>query len=206
MTLEQRRCRCTPLMAWGEVSHIALIVTCIQRSCLRVATGQSRLQGAGGEEPIGIISAPLLSHASAAVGKPSSGCPGPWGTDPGNQQKAGTPGLCGPGKELPTTLSARKTRQHVLSGAPVWGPCRLPADAVKPQWRCQPLQWPDSLVTAPPWGPTTTDLLSEPGAGYSCSRLLEISIRITSLLPARGRGRARPQGQGGSDQSDQDYK
>ena len=45
-------------------------------------------------------------------------------------------------------------------------------------------------------GAPTTDLLSEPGAGYSCSRLLEISIRITSLLPARGRGRAGPQGQG----------
>lgn len=114
------------------------------------------------------------------------------GTDPGNQQNAGTPGLCGPGKELPTTLSARKTRRHVLSGAPVWRPCRLSADVVKPQWRCQPFQQPDSLVTVPPWGPPTTDLPSEPGAGYSCSRLLEISIRITSLLPARGRGRARP--------------
>ena len=45
-------------------------------------------------------------------------------------------------------------------------------------------------------GVPTADLLSEPGAGYSCSRLLEISIRITSLLPAGGRGRAGPQGQG----------
>ena len=43
--------------------------------------------------------------------------------------------------------SARKTRQHVLSAAPVLRPSHPPADAVKLPWRCRPLQQPDSLVT-----------------------------------------------------------
>ena len=79
MTLEWRRYRRAPLVAREEASHIPLIVTCIQRSCLRVATGRSCLQGAGRAELTGTISAPLLPHTSAAVGKPSSGRPGPWG-------------------------------------------------------------------------------------------------------------------------------
>ena len=62
------------------------------------------------------------------------------GTDPGHHQDS-----VGRVRSSPP-LSTRKTRRHVLSGAPVRRPCHPPADAVKPPWRCRPLQQPDSPV------------------------------------------------------------
>lgn len=60
---------------------------------------------------------------------------------------------------------------------------RIP-DRPKAARRTPPVQCFLTVTVAPP-GPSPSDLLSEPGAGYSCRRLLEISIRITSLLPSR---------------------
>lgn len=68
--------------------------------------------------------------------------------------------------------------------------CHPPADAVMVPWTSTaPLTRPGLTVTAPStWNHSTLILPLEPQSrGYSCSRLLEISIRITSLLPARAR-------------------
>ena len=63
------------------------------------------------------------------------------GMDPGHHQDS-----VGRVRSSPPP-SARKIGWHVFSGAPVWGPCHPSADAMKPPWRCQPLQRPNSLVT-----------------------------------------------------------